>query len=111
MHITDLDPGVAAATIDEAIDATLRAGVPAAVADGFSPQWAVVDHYLAKVLSDAEPLAPVAPATPEECEAVVDRFLAGLDGMAHARDRQTLVDAVGFVAASSAVTRCAGAPP
>jgi hypothetical protein len=98
MRIVDLDPGVAAATIDEAIDATLAAGVPAAVADGFSPQWAVVEHYVAKLPSDAEPLAPVPPATPEECEAVVDRFLASLDGMAHRRDRQTLLDAVGFVA-------------
>jgi hypothetical protein len=98
MHIVDLDPGVAAATIDEAVDATSAAGVPAAVADGFSPQWAMVEHYVAKLPTDAEPLAPVPPASPEECEAVVDRFLGGLDGMAHKRDREPLLAAVGFVA-------------
>ena len=98
MHIEDLAPAVAAATIDEAIDATLAAGVPAAVADGFSPQWAVVDHYVAKLPADADPLPQPAPATPEECAAVVDRFLASLDGMAHKKDRQPLLDAVTFVA-------------
>lgn len=98
MRVERLDPAVAAATVDEAIDATLAAGVPAAVADGFSPQWAVVEHYLAKLPSDAEPLVPPPAATPADCEAVVDRFLAGLDGMAHKRDRRPLLDAVGFVA-------------
>lgn len=98
MRITELEPGVAAATIDEAIDATLSAGVPAAVADGFSPQWAVVEHYVAKLPADGEPLSPAVPATPEECAAVVDRFLGGLDGLAHKRDRQPLLDAVTFVA-------------
>lgn len=97
MRIEDLDQGVAGATIDEAIEATLAAGVPAAVADGFSPQWAVVDHYVAKLPSDGDALSPPAPATPEECEAVVDRFLGSLDGMAHKKDRQPLLDAVGFV--------------
>lgn len=97
MHIVELDPGVAAATIDDAIDATLAAGVPAAVADGFSPQWAMVEHYVAKLPADAEPLAPAPPATSQECEALVDRFLGGLDGMAHKRDREPLLAAVGFV--------------
>ena len=98
MSIVDVDPGVAGATIDEAVDATLAAGVPTAVADGFSPQWAVVEHYVAKLPADAEPLETSPPATPEECEAVVERFLGGLDGLAHSGDRQTLLDAVGFVA-------------
>lgn len=98
MRITDLDPAVAAATIDEAVDATLAAGVPAAVADGFSPQWAIVDHYVSKLPSDAEALAPAPPATPAACAAIVDRFLASLDGMSHRRDRQPLLDAVSFVA-------------
>ena len=98
MRVAELEPAVAAATIDEAIDATLAAGVPAAVADGFSPQWAVVEHYLAKLPSDAEPLSPPPPASPEQCGAVVDRFLGGLDGMAHKQDRQPLVDAVTFLA-------------
>lgn len=97
MRIVDLDTGVAAATIDEAIDATLAAGVPAAVADGFCPQWAVVEHYVAKLPADAEPLTPPPPATPAECVAIVDRFLGGLDGMSHKRDREPLLAAVGFV--------------
>lgn len=98
MRIVDLESGVAGATIDGAIDATLAAGVPVAVADGFSPQWAVVEHYVAKLPADADPLPQPTAATPEECAAIVDRFLGGLDGMAHKKDRQALLDAVGFVA-------------
>jgi hypothetical protein len=98
MGITDLDPGVAGATIDVAIDATLAAGVPAAVADGFSPQWAVVEHYVAKLPAGGGPLPLPDPATPEECAAIVDRFLDSLDGMAHKKDREPLLAAVGFVA-------------
>jgi hypothetical protein len=99
MSVEEIAPAAAAATIDAAIDATLDAGVPAAVADGFSPLWSVVEHYVAKLPSGGAPL-PVrtAPATPDGVEALVDRFLAGIDGLAHGRDRGPLIDAVGFVA-------------
>ena len=98
MQIEAIDPAVAAATIDEAVDATFAAGVPAAVAEGFSPQWTVVEHYLDKLPGNGVPLAGPVAATSEECEALVDRFSASIDGLAHKRDRQVLVDAVGFVA-------------
>lgn len=98
MGIVDLDLAVAGATIDEAVDATLAAGVPAAVADGFSPQWAVVEHYVAKLPGDGEPLSQPDPASPAECVAIVERFLASLDGMAHTRDAEPLLAAVGFLA-------------
>src|SRR3546814_11859238 len=61
---------------------------------------AIVDHYVSKLPADAdaEALPPPPPATPGECAAIVDRFLAGLDGMSHRRDRQPLLDAVSFAA-------------
>lgn len=93
-----LDPGVAAATIDQAIDATFAAGVPAAVSDEFAALWAVTEHYLAKLPPGGAPLPDPPVASPEECAAVVDRFLDGFAGMAHRRDRDVLLAAVEFVA-------------
>jgi len=98
MRVEELEPAVAAATIDEAVDATFAAGVPAAVADGFSPQWAVIEHYVAKLPGDGLALAPPSAHSPAECEEIVDRFLAGIDGLAHGRDREPLLAAVSFVA-------------
>ncbi|HEU5084317.1 MAG TPA: hypothetical protein VFU14_13320 [Acidimicrobiales bacterium] len=98
MTVREIEPAVAAATIDEAIDATFAAGVPAAVADGFSPLWAVVEHYVAKLPGDGDPLPPLAAFTPEGCADVVDRFLGSIDGLAHRPDRAPLLEAVRFVA-------------
>lgn len=98
MTVEELAPAVAAATIDEAVDATFHAGVPAAVAEGFSPLWAVVEHYVAKLPAGGAPLAPPPPASQAEREAIVDRFLGSIDGLAHQRDREPLLEAVGFVA-------------
>lgn len=92
-----LDPATAAATIDEAVDATFAARVPPTVADGFAPLWAIVEHYVAKLPPGGAPLPPPSPASPEECAAVVDRFLDGLTGMAHRRDREVLLAAVELV--------------
>jgi len=98
MQVEELAPDQVAATIDRAIERTYAAGVPAAVADGFAPLVSVVDHYLAKVPTSASRALPEAPpTTPGEAEAVADRFLAGLEGLAHRRDRDLLVDAVAFV--------------
>jgi hypothetical protein len=98
MVLDDLDVAVAAATIDEAVDATFAAGVPAAVADGFGPQWAVVDHYVGKCPPGAAPLPEPDPMPVADREALVDRFLAGIDGLSFSRDREVLLEAVGFVA-------------
>ncbi len=98
MTVREIEPAAAAATIDQAIDATFAAGVPAAVAVGFSPLWAVVEHYVAKLPDGGDPLPPRAEATPGQCEAVVDRFLGSIDGLAHGRDREPLLEAIGFVA-------------
>lgn len=97
MQVEEVDPARAAATIDVAIAATFAAGVPPAVADGFASRWGVVEQLIARVPT-AEPLPGPVVASPEEQAEVVDRFLAGLDGTAARRDRDVLLEAVGFVA-------------
>jgi hypothetical protein len=99
MRVDELDPAVAAATVDDAMDATFAAGVPVAVAEGFSPQWVVVEHYLAKCPPGGSAVPePEAPPTAEQ-EALVDRFLADHADAVPDADRALLVEAVGFVAA------------
>lgn len=93
-----VDPAVAGATVDEAIDATFSAGVPPAVADEFASLWAITEHYLAKLPPGGAPLPDPPVASSEECAQVVDEFLEGLTGMAHHRDREPLLAAVEFVA-------------
>jgi len=98
MRVDELDAEVVAATVERAIGRTFEAGVPAAVAGGFSPLLSIVDHYLEKVPSSAARALPEPePTTEAEAAAIVDRFLVGLEGMAHRRDRDLLVDAVAFV--------------
>ncbi len=97
MERDDIDPAVAAATIDEAIDATFSAGVPPAVAEEFGPLWAITEHYLAKLPAGGAPLPDPPVASSEECAEVADRFLDGLTGMAHRRDREPLLAALEFV--------------
>ncbi len=98
MARTEIDPGVAAATIDAAVDRTFDAGVPDAVAAGFSARWALQEHLLAKLPAGGSPLPAPPVATPEEVEAEVDAFLASLDGIRHRADREVLVEAASFVA-------------
>jgi len=98
MRVDELAPAVVAATIDRAVGRTFEAGVPAAVADGFAPLLSILDHYLVKVpCTAADELPEPEPPTDEDVEALADRFLAGLEGMAHRRDRDLLVDALAFV--------------
>lgn len=99
MAVEELALDTAAATIDDAIDATFGVGVPDAVASGFAAQWALVEHYLDKMPSGAAPLAAPAVAPPERVGEVVDRFLAAPTGMAHGPARSVLVDATEFVRA------------
>jgi len=101
MAVTDLPLDAAVATIDAAIERTFAAGVPAAVAGGFEPLISIVEHYLGKVpgARTEDALRDPAPPGDAEVEAIVDRFLDSLEGLAHRRDRAVLVDAVGFVGA------------
>jgi len=98
MQVEQADLGAAAATIDAAIAATFAAGVPPEVADGFASRWAMVEQVVARAPAGAAPIPGPPAASPTEQAEVVDRFLAGLDGMAARRDRDVLLEAVGFVA-------------
>lgn len=97
MTVTEIDPAQAAATIDEAIDVTFAAGEYAPVAEEFGSLFTVVEHYVGKLPPGGAPLPEPEPASSEEQLAVVERFLGSLHGLAHGRDREVLVAAVGFV--------------
>lgn len=57
MAVVDIDPAVASATIDEAIDKTLETGEVAPVADQFAPLFSIVEHYVAKLPAGGAPVA------------------------------------------------------
>lgn len=97
MAVVDIDPAVAAATIDEAIDKTLETGEVAPVADQFAPLFSIVEHYVAKLPSGGAPVAEPTPATEAEQADIIDRFLATPAGTSHAEVREVLLDAVEFV--------------
>lgn len=97
MQVAEVPLATAAATADQAIAATFAAGVPAAVSDGFATRWAVVEQHLARCPAAGAPRPTPTAASPAEQADVVDRFLAGTDGMAARPDREVLLEAVGFV--------------
>ena len=97
MVVEALDPAVALATIDAAVDTTFEAGVPAAVADGFSPLLSLVEHYSAKLPDGGTALPMPTPQGRDACEAIVDRFLGGLGGLSLRADRDVLIEAATFV--------------
>lgn len=99
MVVTEITPSAAAATIDEALDATFEAGSIVPVSDTFASLFSIVEHYVAKLPADGEPLARPPESTPEEQSSLVDAFLRSDSGTVHAPDRAALSAAVEFVVA------------
>lgn len=97
MIVTEITPATAAATIDEALDATFEAGAIVPVSDTFASLFSIVEHYVAKLPTDGSPLAPPDRSTPDEQAALVDAFLRSDAGAVHAPDRDVLLTAVEFV--------------
>lgn len=97
MVVSEIDPATAAATIDEAVDATFAAGAIVPVSDTFAPLFSIVEHYVAKLPADGEPLARHAVSTAAEQSGLVDAFLRSEAGAVHAPDRDALSAAVEFV--------------
>ena len=97
MHVTPIDPATAAAMIEEAIDVTFETGELAPVADQFAALFSIVDHYVAKLPPGGAVPDEPAPASAEEQQAVVDRFIGTEAGATHAGSREVLLDAVEFV--------------
>ena len=97
MVVTEISPATAAATIDEALDATFEAGAIVPVSDTFSSLFSIVEHYVAKLPTDGAPLAPPPSSTSDEQMALVDAFLRSDAGAVHAPDRDALLAAVEFV--------------
>ncbi len=97
MVVSEVDLGVAAATIDEAIDATFEEGAIVPVSDTFSSLFSIVEHYVAKLPSGASALAVPAPTTPADQAALVDAFLVSESGAPHVGERDALLAAVAFV--------------
>lgn len=97
MVVTEVDLATAAATIDEALDATFEAGSIVPVSETFSSLFSVVEHYVAKLPSDGTAVTFPEASSTEDQVALVDAFLASDAGAAHAEDRAALLAAVDFV--------------
>ena len=97
MSVTAIDPAVAAASIDEAVDKAFEVGERAPVADEFSALFTIVEHYVAKLPPGGAALESGPAASEAEQADVVDRFLASPAGAGHADQREMLLDAVEFV--------------
>lgn len=97
MTVSDVDPAVAAATIDDAVDAVYELEGAAPVSADFAAMFSLVEHYVARLPPGGAPLPAPTPAAPAEQIDVVERFASSEAGAPFADDREALLGAVEFV--------------